>query len=94
MFNSLKPKEERVKKDSRRVGVKIKYLGERRGALYSYLGRGGGKSILLEGTQELPVFPSDKDGMRVKRRLDSTMKSRGEVRDTLFSEEGEGASFC
>jgi hypothetical protein len=59
----LKPKreKERVRKDSGRVEVKKKHLGEARGALFLW----GMKSILLEGTQAMPARPSDKDRMRV-----------------------------
>jgi hypothetical protein len=61
-IDPLKPRD-RVRKDSRRVEVKRKLLGGKRGALYK---RGGRKSILLEGTQPMPARPSDKDRMGVK----------------------------
>jgi hypothetical protein len=54
---------ERVRKDSRRVEVKRKRLGENE---RRFISEGGRKSILLEGTQAMPARPSDKDRMRVK----------------------------
>jgi hypothetical protein len=56
----LKPK--RVRKDSIRVEVKRKHLGESERRFISE----GEKSILLEGTQTMPARPSDKDGIGVK----------------------------
>jgi hypothetical protein len=61
-FNSLKTKRERVRKESIRVEVKRKHLGESERRLISE----GEKSILLEGTQAMPARPYDKDGMGVK----------------------------
>jgi hypothetical protein len=58
----LKPKRERVRKDSIRVEVKRKHLGESERRFISE----GENSILLEGTQAIPARPSDKDRMRVK----------------------------
>jgi hypothetical protein len=54
--------EERVRKDSRREEAKRKYLGERKRRFIS----GRRKSNLLEGTQAMPVRPSDKYSMKVK----------------------------
>jgi hypothetical protein len=56
----LKPKEiKRVRKDSRRVEIKIKHEGESERRFISE----GEKSIWLEGTQAMPARPSDKDRM-------------------------------
>jgi hypothetical protein len=57
----LKPKRERVRKDSRRVEVKRKFLGE---SERRFVSEGGRKSV--EGTQAMPARPSDKDRMGVK----------------------------
>jgi hypothetical protein len=57
----LKPERESIRKDSRRVEVKIKHLRESERSFVS-----GGGGILLEGTQAMPARPSDKDRMRVK----------------------------
>jgi hypothetical protein len=54
---------ERVRKDSIRVEVKRKYLGE---SERRFMSEGGGKSILLECTQANPARPSDKNRMGVK----------------------------
>jgi hypothetical protein len=59
----LKTKRERVRKDSIRVEVKRKHLGE---SERRFMSEGGKKSILLEGTQAMPARPSDKDRMGVK----------------------------
>jgi hypothetical protein len=61
-FNPFMPKRERVRKDSIRVEVKRKHMGERERRFVSE----GKKSILLEGTQAMPARPSDKDRMGVK----------------------------
>jgi hypothetical protein len=54
---------ERVRKDSRKVEVRRKYLvGSERRFIYE----GEIKSIFLEGTQAMPARPSDKNRMRVK----------------------------
>jgi hypothetical protein len=58
----LKPKRERVRKDSIRVEEKRKHLGKARSVLYLR----GKKSILLEGTQAMPARPSDKGRMGMK----------------------------
>jgi hypothetical protein len=53
---------ERVRKDSIRVEVKRKHLGE---SERRFISEGERKSILLEGTQAMSARPSDKDRMRV-----------------------------
>jgi hypothetical protein len=59
----LKPKRDRVKKDSRRVEAK-RILWGRSERNFISVGR---KSILLsEGSQAMPARPSDKARMRVK----------------------------
>jgi hypothetical protein len=60
----LKPKRERerVRKDSIRIEVKRKHLGESERRFVSE----GEKSMLLEGTQAMPARPSNKDRMGVK----------------------------
>jgi hypothetical protein len=68
-FNPSKPKKERerVRKDSIRVEVKRKHLGESERHFISE----GKKSILLEGTQAMPARPSDKDRMGAEARLNN-----------------------
>jgi hypothetical protein len=59
----LKPRErERVRKD-RKVEVKRKTFGGKRGTLYICRER---RSTLFEGTQAMSARPSDKDRLRVK----------------------------
>jgi hypothetical protein len=57
-----KRERERVRKDSIRVEVKRKHLGESERRFISE----GENIILLEGTQAMPARPSDKDIMGVK----------------------------
>jgi hypothetical protein len=54
-----------VRKDSRRVEVKIKHLGGGGGDRL-FVSEGGRKSILLKGTQAKPARPYDKDRMEMK----------------------------
>jgi hypothetical protein len=61
-INPLKTKRERVRKDSVRVEVQRKHLGESERRFISE----GGKEHLLEGTQATPARPSDADKMGVK----------------------------
>jgi hypothetical protein len=61
-LNPKKRNRERVRKDSRRE-VKINNIwGKARSVLYL----AGCKERLVEGTQAMPVRPSDKDRMKVK----------------------------
>jgi hypothetical protein len=60
-----------VREPGRRVEVKRKFWWEASGTLS---GREVGKSILLEGTLEIPVRPSDKDRMAVKTLWWSAVK--------------------
>jgi hypothetical protein len=64
LINPLKPKRERVRKDSRRVEVTRKHRGG--GGERRFIPEGGRKCILLEGTQAIPARRSDKDRMKVK----------------------------
>jgi hypothetical protein len=59
----VKPKRERVRKDSIRVEEERKHLGE---SERRFISEGEKKSILLEGTQAMPARPSDKGRMGVK----------------------------
>jgi hypothetical protein len=62
-YMKTKPKRERVRKDSRRVEVKRKHLGE---SERRFISEGGRKSILLKGTQATPALPYNKGKMGVK----------------------------
>jgi hypothetical protein len=55
-----KKEKERDRKDSRRAGAKKTIMGEVRVTLFLE------SILLLEGSQAMPVRPSDKDRMRVK----------------------------
>jgi hypothetical protein len=63
VYKPLKTNRERVRKDSIRVEVTRKHLGE---SERRFISEGEKKSILLEGTQAMPVRPSDKNKMGVK----------------------------
>jgi hypothetical protein len=64
IFFEAERERERVRKDSIRVEVKRKHLGG--GGERRFISEGGRNNILLEGTQEMPARPSNKDRMGVK----------------------------